>query len=246
MQDFARGVANTLPSPVKTLLLKPSNWLAGYQHRKWVREVFSRENMVRRERLFLTVAAFVHTNRPVEGYYFEFGCNDANTMRLAYDSFHRLVDWHYVGFDSFEGLPEIRGIDQQQISGKGRLAITEEKFTRICVSHGMPRDRLTTVKGGYDSSLNEATRAGLSGRGAAFIYVDCCLYHATAPVLRFCKSFLRPGPVIAFDDWNCFLADPTKGERRAWGEFLAGNSEFHFETFLETGMQKAFVCTKIA
>ena len=246
MQNFARGVANALPPPVKTLLLKPYNWLAGYQRRKWVSEVFSRENMVRRERLFLTVATFVHTNRPIEGYYFEFGCNEAHTMRLAFDSFHHLVDWHYVGFDSFEGLPEIQDIDKQQIWGKGRLATTEEKFTNICLSHGMRRDRLTTVKGFYDSSLNEATRARLSGRGAAFIYVDCDLYHSTVPVLRFCKSFLRPGTVVAFDDWNCFLADPTKGERRAWGEFLASNPELHFESFLETGMQKAFVCTKIA
>ena len=49
------------------------------------------------------------------GYYFEFGCFEANTMRLAFDCFHHLFDWHYVAFDSFEGLPEIGEIDKQAI-----------------------------------------------------------------------------------------------------------------------------------
>jgi hypothetical protein len=246
VQQFARGLVNRLPTPIKASLLKPYNWIAGYRHRKWVRDVFARENMARRQRLFLAVATYVHANRPIDGYYFEFGCYNANTMRLAYDSFHRLVDWHYVGFDSFEGLPEIQEIDKLRIWSKGNLAITEERFISLCVSRGMPREKLTTIKGFYESSLNDATSAKLSGRQAAFIYVDCDLYHSTVPVLRFCKSFLQPGTVIAFDDWNCFLADPNKGERRAWSEFLAENPEMHFESFLETGMQKAFVCTKIA
>jgi O-methyltransferase len=246
MRNYTRRLVRRLPQPINTLLLRIYNRFAGYSHRKWATNVFGRENMTRRERLFLTVAAFVHTNRPVTGYYFEFGCNNANTMRLAYDTFHRLVDWDYVAFDSFEGLPEIQEIDRQQIWGKGLYAITEKKFTQICISHGIPRDKLITVPGFYEQSLNEQTRERLAGNRAAFIYVDCDLYHSTVPVLNFCKKFLQQGTVIAFDDWNCFLADPNKGERRAWTEFLEGNPELHFESFLETGMQKAFVCTKIA
>jgi O-methyltransferase len=244
MLNFARNCARRLPPPVKALLLKPYIMIAAYPRRKWVTDVFARENWARRERLFLTVAQFVHANKPIDGYYFEFGCNNANTMRLAYDSFHRLVDWHYVGFDSFEGFPEIQEIDKQAVWFKGSLAITEERFTKLCLSHGIPRHELTTLKGFYDVSLNESTRARLAGRSAAFIYVDCDLYHSTVPVLRFCKSFLQLGTVIAFDDWNCFFADPNRGQRRAWSEFLNSNPELQFEPLLENGMQKAFVCTK--
>lgn len=246
MKDSIRKLARNLPPWLKTPLVGVYNYFANYTYRKWVNNVFARENLARRERLFLAVAAFAHTNRPLNGYYFEFGCNQANTMRIAYDTFHHLVDWHYVGFDSFEGLPEIQEIDRQQIWGKGLYAITEEKFRNICIAHGMPANRLTTVKGFYDQSLNDAARARLTGRKAAFIYVDCDLYHSTIPVLAFCKEFLQPGTVIAFDDWNCFLADPEKGERRAWNEFVAANPQLHFERFLETGMQAAFVCTRVA
>ena len=63
----------------------------------------------------MSVARFLHINRPVEGYYFEFGCNEANTIRQGWNHFEHLFDFTYVGFDSFEGLPEIHKIDEQEI-----------------------------------------------------------------------------------------------------------------------------------
>ncbi len=62
-------------------------------------------------------------------------------------------------------------------------------------------------------------------------------------MLSFIRAFLQPGTVVVFDDWNCFLADPERGERRAWREFCEANPHLHFEPFLQTGMQKAFVFT---
>lgn len=243
MLIILRGVASRFPSPIKAALVAIYDWIRNYSYRRWVRGVFSRENMARRERLFLAVAAFIHTNRPLIGYYFEFGCNQANTMRAAWDTFHHLVDLHYVGFDSFAGLPKIEKIDEQEIWAEGRYAIAEDNFREICTSHGIPNNRLITIKGFYDASLNEKTQKSLSGKKAVFIYIDCDLYHSTIPALEFCKTFLQPGTVIAFDDWNCFLADPNKGERRAWREFCERNPDLHFESMFETGMQKAFIYT---
>ena len=56
----------------------------------------------------MSTARFLNINRPVLGFYFEFGFNEANMMRMAWDHFHYLLDLVYVGFDSFEGLPEIQ------------------------------------------------------------------------------------------------------------------------------------------
>lgn len=216
---------------------------SGLARRRWVK-TYTRENLARRERLFLNVAAFAHGNRPLNGYYFEFGCNQAHTFRMAWTHFHRLFDWQFVAFDSFEGLPDIAPIDQQDIWAKGRYAITEKDFRDICLRHGVAPNRFITIKGFYDDSLNETTRQRLADKKAAVIYVDCDLYMSTVPILKFCRDFLQVGTVIIFDDWNCFCADPERGERRAWQEFLTANPTMHFEVLHGNGMQMAFACTK--
>ena len=60
----------------------------------------------------MSAARFMNINRPIKGYYFEFGCNEANTFRMAYNTFKYYFDLKYVAFDSFEGLPEVEGIDK--------------------------------------------------------------------------------------------------------------------------------------
>lgn len=162
-------------------------------------------------------------------------------MRMAWDSFRHLFDFHYVAFDSFQGLPKIGEIDRQDIWEEGKLCTGEMQFLELCHRHGMPADRLTTVRGYYDESLTEDVKNRFLPKQAAVVYVDCDLYLSTIPVLEFVKDFLQQGTVIVFDDWNCFWADPDRGERRAWREFCERHPELHFEDFVATSMQKAFV-----
>ncbi len=208
---------------------------------RWIRYQYTEFGLEQRRRVFLEIARFAHINRPMEGYYLEFGSHEANTMRMAWDNFQYLFDWHYVAFDSFAGLPEISAIDQQAIWEKGKLKTAEEDFIAICVGHGMPRDRLTTVAGFFDASLTHELKERLLPRKAAVIYIDCDLYLSTIPVLNFIRDFLQQGTVIVFDDWNCFHADSDRGERRAWREFRVGNPELRFEPFVQTGMQMSFI-----
>lgn len=208
---------------------------------RWIRNVYSEFGRAQRRSIFLEIARFAHINRPIHGYYFEFGSHEANTMRMAWDTFRHLFDWTFVAFDSFEGLPEITAIDEQEIWRKGKLKTGEEQFMDICRRHGIPEERLMTVKGFYDQTLNADTKRRLQSRRAAVVYVDCDLYESTVPVLEFIKDFLQRGTVVVFDDWNCFWADPDKGERRAWREFRERYPELRFEEFAATGMQKAFV-----
>lgn len=193
------------------------------------------------EYIFASITRFCVANRPINGYYFEFGCHTGGTMRLAFDYFHHLFDWKYVAFDSFEGLPEIQAIDKQEIWQKGKLATHEGDFVKILTKHGMPRNQLITIKGFYDQSLTNSIRAQLSPGKAAVIYIDCDLYVSTVPVLEFVRHFFQRGTIIVFDDWNCFWGDPTKGERRAFAEFRAKYPELIFEEFIATHMQKAFI-----
>ena len=229
VRNFIRGVYEFLGGPLFS------------RRSRWIRRVYHRFGQDQRKNIFLDIARFQHINRPIKGYYFEFGCHEANTMRTVWDISRYLFNWTYVAFDSFEGLPEIQNIDQQEIWEKGKLATGEEKFRSVCLNHGIPANRLITVKGFYDKSLTESVKNNLKPGFACVIYVDCDLYHSTVPVLEFAKDFLQPGTVIVFDDWNCFLADSEKGERRAWREFRDRYPHLVFEDFLVTGMQKAFV-----
>jgi O-methyltransferase len=233
-----RKALRSLPEPIKAPLRKLAQRFTPQD--RWMREEYSPFGLEQRRQVFLAIARFHHINRPMHGYYMEFGCHGANTIRLAWSSFRHLFDWQFVCFDSFEGLPEIQEIDRQDIWARGKLATSEQEFRRACEKLGIPSERLRTVKGFYEQSLNEQTRRSLSQK-AAVIYVDCDLYKSTIPVLEFSRHFLQEGTVVVFDDWNCFRAHPDKGERRAWAEFLASYPQLKFEPFVNTGEQKAFV-----
>jgi hypothetical protein len=166
-------------------------------------------------------------------------------MRLAWTHFQHLFNWDFVAFDSFEGLPDIEDIDKQAIWEKGKLETREEDFVRIVTNAGMPRNRLTTVKGFYDQSLTQELQQQLLPKKAAVIYVDCDLYKSTIPVLRFITPFLQIGTIIVFDDWNCFYGDPNRGERRAWREFCDANPGLKFVEFVGTNEALSFICTNL-
>jgi hypothetical protein len=229
-----------LPGPLRRKLIALHTRLQPSQ--RWVRNEYAVHNRAVRRELFLNIARFAHINRPITGYYFEFGCHGAESMRLAWDHFRHLFDWDYVGFDSFQGLPKIGDIDKQEIWQEGRLKTTEAEFRALCERHGMPRERLTTVAGFFADSLNEDCRRRFAHRKAAVIYVDCDLYESTVPVLEFCRDFLQVGTVIVFDDWCAFYGDPRRGERRAFAEFCARHPGLEFEPFVGNGIQQSFVC----
>ncbi len=208
---------------------------------QWMKNVYDKFRESRRRELFMSIAVFCFHNQPIEGYYLEFGSHTARTMRLAWDAFHALYDFKYVSFDSFEGLPELAEIDRMPIWKKGALKTSEEDFLSIMRQHGMPREKLLTVKGFYNDTLTEELKQRLLPKKAAVVYVDCDLYESTAAVLRFAKDFLQRGTVLVFDDWFCFYGDPERGERRAFKEFTQQNPTFVFQDYIQTNEAKAFI-----
>jgi O-methyltransferase len=195
---------------------------------------------VRRD-LFLAIAVYHYQNQPVDGYYLEFGCHGARTMRLAWDTFHPLFDRTYVAFDSFRGLPPLAPHDRMPVWSEGGLATSAEEFRGVLRDHGMPEGRLVVVEGFFAETLTPATAARLLPTKAAVVYVDCDLYESTVPVLEFARPFLGRGTVVVFDDWFCFHGDPALGERRAFAEFRARHPGVVFEEFVQTSEAKAFV-----
>ena len=247
MSTNLRRLYNRSPQVIKEMaqmIVQGSSYIpftSTYRRKVWIKETYFKFGQDQRKKIFLSIARFCHINRPINGYYFEFGCHEANTIRMAYDCFHYLFDWSYVAFDSFEGLPEIQDIDRQEIWQMGKLKTTEDDFIRIVTSHGMPKEKLMTVKGFYDDSLTPELKQRLLPTKAAVVYIDCDLYASTVPVLNFVKDFLQAGTIIVFDDWNCFHGDPDKGERRAFREFREMNENLLFEDFVQTNEAKTFI-----
>jgi hypothetical protein len=203
---------------------------------------FGKEN---RKSFFLSAARYLHINRPIEGYYFEFGCNEANTFRMAYDYF-KFFNLTYVAFDSFKGLPKIEEIDKVEIFQEGKLAFSKKEFERICKKKGIDDDKLIIIEGFYENSLNKELVNRLSLKKAAVIYIDCDLYTSTVPVLNFIVNFLQPGTLIFFDDWNCFYGDPDRGQKKAFDKFKLKNPNLVFEEFISNGESKSFIFIKDA
>ncbi|MBN23420.1 MAG: hypothetical protein CL678_19190 [Bdellovibrionaceae bacterium] len=255
MTQTLKNLAKKLPQPLPEILNAIFNFLlklkiiilekipfTNEQKKKyWLTHIYQEHNFSARERIFLSIARFCHVNRPIEGYYFEFGCHGGNTMKMAYNHFRFLFNWDYVAFDSFEGLPEIQEIDKQEIWKKSKLKTDENEFRSMMIKHGIPPEKLILVKGFYDESLDEKLKNKLLPKKAAAIYIDCDLYTSTVPVLEFIKDFLQKGTIIVFDDWNCFHADPEKGERRAFKEFREKYPTLQFEEFISTHEAKSFV-----
>jgi hypothetical protein len=214
-------------------------WRDNFTRTEWLKKYhdFAHDQ---REFLFLSIARFCHINRPIEGYYFEFGCHEANTMRQAWRHTRHLFNWTYVAFDSFEGFPEPSAEDRSEVFQKGRCATSEVEFIRRVTKAGMPRERLLTVPGFYENSLNDFAKFHLPKK-AAVIYIDCDLYVSTKTVLDWIVPFFQKGTIIVFDDWQCYSGDPMKGQKRAWSEFTEAHPTLCFEEWISTNEAKAFI-----
>jgi len=208
---------------------------------RWIEREYNHFRDQSRKSVFLSIAVFCFHNQPLNGWYFEFGSHTARTMRAAWDAFHVLYDWKYAAFDSFEGLPDLEEIDRMPIWLKGALKTSEEDFIRTVVKHGLPREKLVTVKGFYDQSLNEEVKKRFLPERATVLYVDCDLYQSTVPVLEFAKDFFQRGTVLVFDDWFCFHGDSQRGQRRAFAEFRERYPSLRFEQFVHTNEIQTFI-----
>jgi hypothetical protein len=136
---------------------------------------------------------------------------------------NNLKAMRFYGFDSFEGLPAIKGTDEGGEFREGQYSLSLDQFKELISKRGVRLDKVNLVKGWYEKVLNGDTRQRLSTKKAAFVFIDCDLYESTVPVLNFIMDYLQSGTVIAFDDWHSFKGSPEKGEQKAFNEWLRRN-----------------------
>jgi len=201
-----------------------------------------------REGMLELAMRFVAASK-LEGDYLEFGVWSGNTFIAAFNFAQRsgLKSMRFYAFDSFQGLPEIEGVDLQfQQFSDGQYACSLEQFKANTSKAGVDLHRVKIIPGWYKDVLNEQTRKELPIRLAAVVWVDCDLYSSTVPVLDFITDYLTTGTVLVFDDWFCFRGDPSKGEQRAAKEWLAKHPEIELVEYHKFGYHgNSFIVQKL-
>lgn len=193
-------------------------------------------------------ASFIVWNQ-VEGDYLEFGVAAGDSFIAAFHAIdvarreHATMGYdspeynrwknsppRFLAFDSFEGLPPGAGSRHVDYA-PGMYGYPEAEFRANAARGGVPTDRLVTVPGFYDRTLNSNLKGRLGLTRAAMVMVDCDMYESTVPVLDFVTDLVGQGSIIVFHDWFRFKGSPAHGEQRACREWLARNPKLELIEF---------------
>ena len=143
----------------------------------------------------------------------------------------------FFGFDSFSGLPEVKGRDKTKndVFYEGQYSWPKEKVISNLTSKKIDWQRTFIIDGFFEKSLNEGTKRRYAMDKIAIALVDCDLYSSTVEVLNFIENMIIDKTILIFDDWNCFDKNNDRGQRRAFGEFLERNGYLSAEAFFSYG-----------
>jgi O-methyltransferase len=135
--------------------------------------------------------------------YLEFGVYRGASIREWLD-LNKNQDSRFVGFDSFEGLPEKwnKRMDKGRFDVGGAIPQVDD-------------DRVRFVKGWFQHTLPDFLKE-FSPRSRLVIHNDSDLYSSTIYTLTQLNDILVPGTIIIFDEFN----NPLH-EFRAFNDYLS-------------------------
>lgn len=173
------------------------------------------------------------------GDYLEFGIYKGFTFAFAFHYAQKLnlQKMRFFGFDSFQGLPKIEGLDivKQMPFYKGQYSAEKEKVHRDIDKTNVDWNKSFLIEGFFDKSLNNETKNKYKLNKIAVCLIDCDLHSSTVEVLNFIKDMLMDSTILIFDDWNAFGDDNERGQRRAFRDFLSANKHFKSEEYFSYG-----------
>ncbi len=205
----------------------------------------------------------------VEGDYLEFGVYSGgsfieafNTLKHAFGPFQKIhgertkedvkelnrlwSNMRFFAFDSFEGLPNLEGIDKHgKDFTKGKYYCSEKDFLKNLEKAGVAMEKVNIVAGLFEKTCGNETIEKYSIKKAAVVHIDCDLYLSTKTALNFITPLLTDGTIIIFDDWFCFRGNPNLGEQRAFFEWQKETPDWFFIEYQRTGpWTNSFIATK--
>ncbi len=170
-----------------------------------------------------------------QGDYLEFGLFKGysfwKAQQIAGQKSGYFENMRFFGFDSFQGLPEIQGIDKTPNDSfyEGQFCCDKPSVARNLDQKGVDWNRTFLIEGFFSHSLTEDTKQRYHISTVAVALIDCDIYASTAQVLSFLEGILMDNSILIFDDWDCFKKDDNRGQRRAFREFLDRNQSYRAE-----------------
>lgn len=172
------------------------------------------------------------------GDYYEFGVFRGFTVLTAFEASRDLglSGMRLYGFDSFEGLPEVEGIDVADGRFfKGQFAASKAQVTAHLTEHGVDWGRVELIEGYYDDVCTDALAEQLKPGPAAVVNLDCDLYASTKTALDWMTrhGLIVPGTVLQFDDYYSYGRDDDRGQPRNRAELEAAFPQWRLEPLFE-------------
>ncbi len=175
-----------------------------------------------------------------QGDYFEFGVFKGYAFLQAQLAARELeIDqMRFFGFDSFEGLPQVHGVDDVEDGPfyEGQFACSLDQVKKELDKRGTDWDRCSLIKGYFETTLSEKTRSQYGMNKASVVLMDCDLYESASVALDFLKGMFVDGTILIMDDWNAFDSDDSRGERLALAEFARLNPGWVAEPWFPYGL----------
>jgi len=195
--------------------------------------------LTEREQMINWAMLFVRANQ-IEGNYMEFGVGSGRTFlnALLTAEKHRIDKMKFLGFDSFEGLPEPQGIDKDGVFSKGDYSYAMSEVQKLIPERF--KDRILLRCCWFEDLAKEEPLMF-----CAIAWIDCDYYYSTIPVLEYLDKCMVSGSIVIFDDWNTFRGDPYRGEQLAFNKFLKRKywKAFEFRRFSWHG--NSFIMKKV-
>lgn len=227
---FLKEVARVVSSPVEYLFLRGVyKRIRQLEYRSFNRRYYAIEQ-----------TAEYLVGAQVPGDYCEFGVFQGATFIHATKQMSSLFpNMNFVAFDSFEGLPDPKGIDAD--SGytshfyEQQFLCSESQFLDNVRRARVDVKRIQTVKGWFNETLHKTLAESHGIKQVSVAWIDCDLYESTVPVLNYLTDRISAGSVIIFDDWRCYRNHPEYGEQLAVREWLEQNPEIELRELFSFG-----------
>ncbi|VAW67184.1 hypothetical protein MNBD_GAMMA09-3046 [hydrothermal vent metagenome] len=176
----------------------------------------------------------------IEGDILEYGSADGTSITMLHSTADEMLaqrekmKFRIFAFDSFEGLPDATGLDQQHHTDsttpgvkfvRGGYSFSQQEVQKKLDEEIGNTEHISLIKGWYEDTLTQKLKDDHNIRKASFINIDCDYYESTKTALNWCKSLIQQGTIISFDDWYCYKASEDLGEMKAFSEFLKENPQ---------------------
>jgi O-methyltransferase len=178
--------------------------------RRWIKKYRPEPFFESRNELYKYIGQKVGANTPV--IFMEFGVYRGASL-LEWIKLNTSEKSEFIGFDSFEGLPEdwvgVGGrLNRNTFSTDGKLPIIKDNRVRL-------------IKGWFQDTLPLFQNQNFSDK-QIIIHFDADLYSSTMYVLCKLDSYIKPGTIIIFDEFSSMLhefralEDYTRAFRREY------------------------------